>query len=63
MTFVYKEYEDKIKMVQEQWLQLEIKFLFGYYLKIVVVGGGGGEEGRRKYTRGIIFPGRGDEQI
>ena len=30
MTFVYKECENKIKMVPEQWLQLKIKFLFGY---------------------------------
>ena len=28
MTFVYKECEDKINMVPEQWL----KFLLGYYL-------------------------------
>ena len=35
MTFVYKEYDDKIKMAQEQWLQLK-KFLLGYYLEIVI---------------------------
>ena len=36
MTFVYKEYEDKIKIVQEQWLLLKTKFLLGHYLKIVI---------------------------
>ena len=30
MTCVYKEYEVKIKMVQEQWLQLKVKFLLDY---------------------------------
>ena len=30
---VYKEYEVKIKMVQEQWLQLKMKFLLVYYMK------------------------------
>ena len=35
MTFVYKKYEIKTKMVQEQWLQLKIKFLMGYNMKIV----------------------------
>ena len=29
MTCVYKEYEVKIKMVQEQWLKLKIKFVIG----------------------------------
>ena len=40
MTFVYKECEDKINMIPEQWLQLKIKFLLGYYLgtKILWVG-------------------------
>ena len=36
MTCVYEEYEVKIKMVQEQWLQLKIKFLLGYNIKIVI---------------------------
>ena len=31
-----KEYEIKTKMVQEQWLQLKIKFLLGYNMKIVI---------------------------
>ena len=29
MTYVYKEYEVKTKMVQEQWL----RFLLGYFMK------------------------------
>ena len=32
---VHKEYEQKIKMVQEQWLQLKMKFLLGYNMKII----------------------------
>ena len=43
---VCKEYEVKIKMVREQWLQLKMKFLLGYTMKIVLVGGwafGGGD--------------------
>ena len=35
VTCVYREYKVKIKMVQEQWLQLKMKFLFGYIMKIV----------------------------
>ena len=35
LTCVYKEYEIKTKMVQEQWLQLKMKFLLGYNMKIV----------------------------
>ena len=31
-----KEYEVKRKMVQEQWLQLKLKFLVGYNMKIVI---------------------------
>ena len=34
MTCVYKEYKVKIKMVQEQWLQLKLKFLLGYNINI-----------------------------
>ena len=34
MTCVYKGYEVIIKMVQEQWLQLKMKFLLGYNMKI-----------------------------
>ena len=36
MTYVYKEYEGKIKMVQDQWLQLKMMFLLGYNMKIVI---------------------------
>ena len=36
MTCVYEEYEVEIKMVQEQWLQLKMKFLLGYNIKIVI---------------------------
>ena len=32
---VRKEYEVKIKMVQEQWLQIKMKFLLGYTMKII----------------------------
>ena len=35
MICVYKEYEIKIKMVYEQWLQLKM-FLLGYSMKIVI---------------------------
>ena len=36
LACVYKEYEVKVKMVQEQWLQLKMKFLLGYSMKIVI---------------------------
>ena len=36
MTCVYKKYEVKIEMVQEQWLELKILFLLGYNMKIVI---------------------------
>ena len=35
MTYVYKQYESKIKMVQEQRQQLNMKF-FLYNMKIVI---------------------------
>ena len=35
MTCEYKEYEVKIQIVPEQWLQLKMKFLLGYNMKIV----------------------------
>ena len=44
------EYEVKIKMVQEQWLQLKMKFLLVYNMKFVIkwgewtLGGVGGGE-------------------
>ena len=40
MTCVYKEYEGKTKMVEEQWLQLKMKFLLGYNMKIAIYWGG-----------------------
>ena len=36
MICVYKEYEVKIKMVQKQWLQLKMKFLLVYYIKVFI---------------------------
>ena len=36
MACKYKEYEVKIKMVQEQWLQLKLEFLLGYNVNIVI---------------------------
>ena len=34
MTCLYKEYEVKTTMVQEQWLQLKMNFLLDYNMKI-----------------------------
>ena len=42
MTFAYKEYKVKIKMVQEQWLQLKMKFLLDFNMKIIIEWGGWG---------------------
>ena len=36
MTCLYKEYEVKTTMVQEQWLQLKMNFLLDYNMKIVM---------------------------
>ena len=36
LTCVHKEYEVKIKMVKVQWLQLKVKLLVGYNMKIVI---------------------------
>ena len=36
MTCVYKEYGVKTKMAEEQWLQLKMKLLLGYNMKIVI---------------------------
>ena len=36
MTYVCKEYEVKIKTVQEQWLQQKMNFLLVYNMKIVI---------------------------
>ena len=38
MAYVYEEYEAKIKMVLEQRLQLKMKLLLGYNMKIVING-------------------------
>ena len=40
---MYKEYESKIKMIQEQEVQLKMKFLLGYNMKIVIQWGRGEE--------------------
>ena len=36
MSCVHKEYEVEIKMVMEQWLQLKVKFLLGYDMRIFI---------------------------
>ena len=36
MSCIYKEYEGKPKIVQEQWLQLKMKFLLVYNMRIVI---------------------------
>ena len=36
MACVYKEYGGKIKMVQEQWLQLKMKILLDYTWKLII---------------------------
>ena len=36
MTCVYKEYKVKIKMVQEQWVQLKVKFVLGHNIEAVI---------------------------
>ena len=36
MIYVYIEYEMKTNIVQEQWLQLKMKFLLGYNIEIVI---------------------------
>ena len=35
MTCMYKDYKLKIKMVQEQWLKLKMKSLWGSNMKMV----------------------------
>ena len=32
---MYREYEVKMEMIQEQWLKLKLKFLLGYNMKII----------------------------
>ena len=36
MTCVYKEYKGEIKMVEEQWVQVKVKFLLGYNMETVI---------------------------
>ena len=36
MTYLYKEDEVKIKMKEEHWPLLKMKFLLGYNMKIVI---------------------------
>ena len=36
MTYVCKDYEGKTKIVQEQWLQLKMKFILAYNMKIII---------------------------
>ena len=40
MTSMYKDYKFKLKMVQEQWLQLKMKYLWGSKMQIVIWRGG-----------------------
>ena len=53
MTFAYKEYEVKIKMVQEQWLQLKMKFLLDFNMKIIIEWGGWGGGGAQLLVGGV----------
>ena len=56
MTFAYKEYKVKIKMVQEQWLQLKMKFLLDFNMKIIIEWGGwGGGGGGSTFGRGSLL--------
>ena len=68
---MYKKYEDKIKMVQEQWLQLKTKFFYwvitwkflfsgGDDLLVLMEGGGGGGGGEgQKFGEEEVY--RGDD--
>ena len=53
MNCVYKEYEIKTKMVEEEWLQLKIKFLLGYNMKIFTERGRGNEPLLGESTDGV----------
>ena len=55
MTFAYKEYKVKIKMVQEQWLQLKMKFLLDFNMKIIIEWGGWGGGGGSTFGRGSLL--------
>ena len=64
MTCVYKEYKVKTKMVQEQLLQLKMKFLLGFYWFFywAVIQWWGLSFGRGSQL-GVDFSRWGDEQI
>ena len=73
MNCMQKDHKFKIKMVQEQWLQLKMKPLWGSNMKIIIQkgGGGGGQEeplmrGNKNVAGGgycrMIFSSGGDEQ-
>ena len=57
MVCVYKEYEVKMKMVQEQWLQLKMTFFLGCNIKVLFSGEREinllGAGGRKASTEGI----------
>ena len=36
VSYVYKQYEAKMRIMQEQKLQLKMKFLLGYSMKVVI---------------------------
>ena len=38
ITCLYKGYKVKMKMAQEEWLQLKIKILYGYNIKLLFKG-------------------------
>ena len=45
MIWVFKDYEFNIKIARVQWIQLKMKFIVGYNLKIFFFWGGGGGGG------------------
>ena len=66
MTRVYKDYEVKIKMVQEQRLQLKMNFLMGYNMLFSERGIDLWWVGNKNLVRvycGKYFQVRGNEQI
>ena len=64
-TCVYKVYEFKIKMAQEQWLKLKRKFLLGYNIKVAIQWDVGINLWWGRLPEGVIFPDGvgGNEQI
>ena len=58
MTCVYKEYEVKIKMANEQWLQLKMNFYWIITCNCYLVGGlNFGEGGNKSLVGGIYWKG------